>query len=131
MKLLSRVQLLATPWTAAHQAPPSMGFSRQEYWSGLACSPPGDLPHLGTEPVSFTSPALSDRFFTTSTTWEAPLLSMVFPNCAYIYVYIFYIVSLYFVAQGDVCLGASTAAKGPRSQPVSPLSCRESLVMHL
>ena len=45
MKLLSCVQLLATPWTAAHQAPPSMGFSRQEYWSGLPLpSPPIKLP---------------------------------------------------------------------------------------
>ena len=43
MKSLSCVQLLATPWTAAHQAPPCMGFSRQEYWSGLPFPPPGDL----------------------------------------------------------------------------------------
>ena len=43
-KLLSHVQLLATPWTAAHQAPPSMGFSRQEYWSGVPLpSPPSEL----------------------------------------------------------------------------------------
>ena len=41
VKLLSRVQLLATPWTAAHQAPPSMGFSRQEYWSGVPLPSPG------------------------------------------------------------------------------------------
>ena len=45
----------ATPWTVARQAPLSMGFSRQEYWSGLPCPPPGDLPHLGIEP---RSPAL-------------------------------------------------------------------------
>ena len=45
----------ATPWTIAHQAPLSMGFSRQEYWSGLPCPPPGDLPHPGIEP---RSPAL-------------------------------------------------------------------------
>ena len=43
---------VATPWTAAHQAPLSMGFPRQEYWSGLPFPPPGDLPNLGTEPVS-------------------------------------------------------------------------------
>ena len=44
MKSLSRVRLLATPWTVAYQAPPSMGFSRQEYWSGVPLpSPPGDL----------------------------------------------------------------------------------------
>ena len=44
VQLLSCVQLFVTPWTVAHQAPPSMGFSRQEYWSGLPCPSPGDLP---------------------------------------------------------------------------------------
>ena len=48
----SRAQLFVTLWTIAHQAPPSMGFSRQEYWSGLPCSPPGDLPDPGIEPVA-------------------------------------------------------------------------------
>ena len=47
VKSLSRVRLLATPWTAAYQAPPSMGFSRQEYWSGSQCPSPGDLPNAG------------------------------------------------------------------------------------
>ena len=47
-QLLSLVRLLVTLWTAAHQAPLSMGFSRQEYWSGLACPPPGDLPDRGS-----------------------------------------------------------------------------------
>ena len=65
-------QLFATLWTVSHQAPLSMGFSRQEYWSGLLCSPPADLPNLRIEPASFRSPALAGRFFTTSTTWEAP-----------------------------------------------------------
>ena len=50
VKLLSRVQLLATPWTIAHQAPLSIGFSRQEYWSGLPFPSPGDLPDPGIEP---------------------------------------------------------------------------------
>ena len=49
VKLLSRVRLLATPWTVAYQAPPSMGFSRQEYWSGLPFPSPGDLPDPGIE----------------------------------------------------------------------------------
>ena len=48
----SLVQLFMTPWTVAHQAPLSMGFSRQEYWSGLPCPPPGDLPNPGIEPTS-------------------------------------------------------------------------------
>ena len=47
-----RVQLFATPWTVAHQAPLSMGFSRQEYWNGLPCLPAGDSPDPGTEPES-------------------------------------------------------------------------------
>ena len=52
VKSLSRVQLFVTPWTVAHQAPLSMGFSRQEHWSGLPCPPPGDLPDPGIEPES-------------------------------------------------------------------------------
>ena len=52
MKLLSQVQLFATPWTVAFQASPSMGFSRQEYWSGLLFPSPGDLPDPGIEPGS-------------------------------------------------------------------------------
>ena len=52
---LSHVQLFATPWTAACQAPLPMGFSRQEYWSGLPCPPLGDLTNPGIEPVSLTS----------------------------------------------------------------------------
>ena len=56
----------ATPWTVARQAPRSMGFSRQDYWSGLPCPPPGDLPKPGMEPTSLLSPALAGGFFTTS-----------------------------------------------------------------
>ena len=52
-------------WTVALQAPLSMGFSRQEYWSGLPCSPPGDLPDPRMESVFLISPALAGRFFTT------------------------------------------------------------------
>ena len=69
----SRVRLFATLWTVALQAPLSMGFSRQEYWSGLPCPAPGDLPNPGIEPTSLMSPALAGRFFTTSATWEAPM----------------------------------------------------------
>ena len=49
---LSRVRLFATPWTAAYQAPPSIGFSRQEYWSGVPFSSPGDPPNPGIKPGS-------------------------------------------------------------------------------
>ena len=55
VKSLSRVRLFATPWTVAYQAFPSMGFSRQEYWSGLPFPSPGDLPHPG---IKARSPAL-------------------------------------------------------------------------
>ena len=51
-KMLSRVRLFATPWTVAYQAPPSMGFSRQECWSGLPFPSPGDLPDPGIKPGS-------------------------------------------------------------------------------
>ena len=60
LNLLSRVRFLATPWTVAHQAPPSMEFYRQEYWSGLPFPSPGYLPDLGIEPWS---PALQADAF--------------------------------------------------------------------
>ena len=60
-QLLSRVRLLVTSWTVAHQAPLSVGFPWQEYWSGLSFPSPEDLPDPGTEPMS---PALAGRFFT-------------------------------------------------------------------
>ena len=63
--------ILCDLWTIAHQVPLFMGFSRQEYWSGLPYPPPGDLPDSGIEPTSLTSPASAGWFFTTSTIWEA------------------------------------------------------------
>ena len=64
-QLLSYVQLFESSWTIAHQAPLSMEFSRQEYWSGLSFPPPGDLPNPGTEPVSPASSTLAAGFSTT------------------------------------------------------------------
>ena len=61
----------------AHQAPLSMGFSRQEYWSGLPCSLLGYLPDPGTESASLMPPTLGVRFFTTNTTWEAQVAYFV------------------------------------------------------
>ena len=58
--VLSPIWLFVTPWTAALQAPLSMGLPRQQYWSGLPCPPPGDLPEPEIKPMS---PALADRFF--------------------------------------------------------------------
>ena len=72
LSCFSYFQLFATPWPVARQAPLSMGFSRQEYWSGLPCPSPGDLPDPGIEPASLRSPALAGGFFTISATWEAP-----------------------------------------------------------
>ena len=69
---LSRVQLFVTLWTIVHQSPLSMGFSRQEYRSGLPCTPLGDLPNPGMKPISLMSPALAGGFLTTGATWEAP-----------------------------------------------------------
>ena len=70
LSCFSCVQLFVTSWTIAHQAPLSVGFSRQEYWGGLSCPPPGNLPDLGIKPESFTCPALAGGLLTTSTTWE-------------------------------------------------------------
>ena len=64
----SYVQLFATLWTIAQQAPLSTGFSRQEYWSGLTCPHPGDLPDAGIKPESLKSLALSGRSFTARAT---------------------------------------------------------------
>ena len=69
---LSCVRLFATPWTVVFQAPLSMGFSRQEYWSGLPCCPPGDLLYSRVKPPSLMSPALAGGFLTTGSTWESP-----------------------------------------------------------
>ena len=68
LSLFSHVQLFVTLWTITHQAPLSMGFSRQAYWNGLPNPSPGDLPDPWIEPVSLGSATLADGFFTTSTT---------------------------------------------------------------
>ena len=69
LRRFSRVRLCATPQTAAHEAPPSLGFSRQEYWSGLPRPPAGDLPDPGLERAALMSPALAGGFFTARATW--------------------------------------------------------------
>ena len=72
LSCFSRVQLFATLWSVARQAPLSMGCSRQEYWSGLPCLPPGDLPDPGIEAMSLTFLALASGFFTTSSPGKPP-----------------------------------------------------------
>ena len=63
LSCFSHVWLFATPWTTAFQASLSLGFSRQKYWSGLPCCPPGALPDAGMEPTSLMPPVLAGRFF--------------------------------------------------------------------
>ena len=77
----SRVQHFATLWAVALQAPLSMGFSRQEYWTGLPCPLPGDLSDPGIDPTSLMYPALVGGFFTTSTSWEALIVGLLPNNC--------------------------------------------------
>ena len=79
-KLLSHVWLCVTLWTVACQTPLSMGFSRQEYWSGLPYRPPRYVPDPGIEPISIISPALAGRIFTISTTWKAPPSAHIWVN---------------------------------------------------
>ena len=75
LRHLSHVQLIVTLWTVACQAPLSMGFSKQEYWSGLLSPPPGHLPNPRIKAVSLMSPTLAGKFFTTNAASEAHLVS--------------------------------------------------------
>ena len=72
---LSHARLFAVLWTVAHQVPLSMGFSRQGYWSGLSCPPPGELPDPRTEPISLWSAAPAGRFFATALPGKPPSLN--------------------------------------------------------
>ena len=88
----SHVQLFATLWTLACQASLSMGFSRQEYWSGLPCPPTGDLPDPGIELESLTSPALTGRLLTTSGRSDAyTLVEIIFNILALYLCFCFYV----------------------------------------
>ena len=69
-------------WTKAHQAPLFIGFSRQEYWSGLPWPSPGDLPDPGIEPATLRSPELAGMYFTTSATWEAQRTFILYSKCS-------------------------------------------------
>ena len=77
----SGIQLFVTLWTVAHQAPLSMGLSKEEYWTGLPCPSPEDLPNAGTEPASRMSSALASRYVTTSATWEAHFVYTYTKTC--------------------------------------------------
>ena len=88
----SRVQLFATPWTIAHQAPLSTGFSRQAYWSGLPCPPPGDRPDPEIKSMSLVSPPLAGGFL--------PLTAPVKPLLALYYLIYF----VYQTCKATTCL---------------------------
>ena len=79
VKSLSRVRLFATPWTVAYQASPSMGFSRQEYWSGCHFPSPGDLPYWGIEPGSpaFQADALTSELPGKPWWFESPITNLL------------------------------------------------------
>ena len=70
-KSLQSCLTLCNPMNCSLPAPPVHGILQARIWSVLPCPPPGDLPNLGSEPMSLMSPALAGGFFTTSTTWEA------------------------------------------------------------
>ena len=78
LSCFSHVRLFVTPWTVARQASLFMGFSRQEYWSGLSCPPSGDLPDPGIEPVSPSFSCTEGRFFI----GEPPGKFMIDINCS-------------------------------------------------
>ena len=75
--MLSHFGAFETPWTLSHQAPLSMGFSRQEYWSELPCPPSGDLPDLGSEPVSPVSNALKADIFSPEPLGKSPSIQIL------------------------------------------------------
>ena len=80
-KSLQLYSTLCGSMKCTHQAPPSMGFSRQESWSGLPRPPTGDLPDPRIKPASLMSPVLAGRFFTTSATWEGRfIMATLFKN---------------------------------------------------
>jgi len=92
LSCFSFVWFFSTLRTVTCQAPLTMGFSRQEYWSGLPCLPPGDFPNLGIEPESLVSPALAGRFFTSSATfpgslWHSLACSSITPMSAFVVIW--------------------------------------------
>ena len=113
-KVLQLCLALATPWTVAYQAPLSMEFPRQEYWSGLPCPPVGDLPRSGIEPKSLVSPALASEFFTTSITQEA--------LCTYNTVLYLYNIHNTYLMRGEI-LGARVLCVNERVSAVCKGHC--------
>ena len=90
LNCFSCIRLFVTLWNTACQAPLSMKFSRQEYWIGLPCPLPSDLPDPGIKPILLISPALAGWFFNTSDNWEAltnnQLSSVQLPSRVWLFV---------------------------------------------
>ena len=91
-KLIQSCLTLCHPMYCRPPGSPVYGFSRQEYWSGLLFSSPGELPHPGMEPEALTSPALAGGFFTISATWIAPLWLILFTKCCKLLFFIWYMI---------------------------------------
>ena len=97
------LQVFATPWTVAHQAPLSIWFSRQECWSRFSFPSPGDLPGSGIKP---STPALAGGFFTTSVTWEAHIVHYILFYCGLLVLHIYndaYFVNLIYANRLNQC----------------------------
>ena len=112
----SHVWLCVILWTAACQAPLSMGSSRKEHWSGLPCPPPGDHPDPGTEPVSLTFPALAGRFSTANTTWETQHMYACTCKCMWVHA----CVSIFIQMYTHVCTSPSHTHIHSRQTPQCP-----------
>ena len=80
LSCFSRVSFCVILWTVDRQSPLSTGFSRQEYWNGLPCPYPGDLPDSGIKPMSLVSPALAGRFFTLAQLGKPLICSLLRSN---------------------------------------------------
>ena len=106
---LSSVQLFMIPCTVACQAPLSMGFSRQKYWSGLPFPTPGDLPNQG---IKTASSASAGRFFTTSTTWEAPKVYYLTSFLLLIYPFSKHLLSTHYVVGTPIGTGCIVCLHG-------------------
>ena len=132
------------PWTLTHQAPLSMGFSRQEYWSGLPFPSFGDLRHPQIGPKSVTSPELAGGFFTASATWEAlhpchvgltcEILRSVNINFMYYALYLYYIrvcvLTKYIFNFYNRTLTENSCTKWPLAPFLMPLLISYSLNAH-
>ena len=101
--VLCCIWLFEAPWTVACQPPLSMELSRQEYWRGLPCPPPGDLHNPAIKPASLPSPALAGRFLPTRAIWETPLWNAVLVNSATYFSFASFHSSLQLMVEKEFC----------------------------